>query len=268
MEAQMPQRPPNPQEMAFKQQEADANRQSREAAAAMASQDRQAAATQSQNVQREIAGMRTNAQATKPPPGYRSSAAGDLEAIPGGPADVKLQGQFNQDTGALNSMQSDMDRLAAEANRLKEHPGLSKATGAMGWVPGVGGTLTIPGTDAANFKAGLQTLQSQVAFGVLQNMRNNSKTGGALGQVSDKEGQLLAANLAAIDRAQSPEEFRNALDRIITYTDGAKDRLRSAYNMKHGDQVPQRRSTDKPAAGKLTPQEQQELDALRKRFGR
>lgn len=180
------------------------------------------------------------APADKTPMGYRKTADNNLEAIPGGPADLKQQGVLNQDTAALGSMNSDMDRLAAEANRLKEHPGLSKTTGAMGWVPGVGGFATIPGTDAANFKAGLETLKSQVAFGVLQNMRNNSKTGGALGQVSDAEGKLLAANLAAIDRAQSPAEFKAALGRIITYTEGAKDRLRAAYNLKHGD---------KPAAG-------------------
>ena len=173
----------------------------------------------------------------KPPPGYRPTKEGNLEAIPGGPADLKLQGAFNQDTSALTSMTNDMDRLAAEANRLKSHPGLEKATGMMSAVPFVGGTATIPGTDPANFKAGLETLKSQVAFGVLQNMRNNSKTGGALGQVSDKEGALLAANLAALDRAQSPEEFKAALGRILDYTEGAKDRLRQAYNLKHKDKV-------------------------------
>lgn len=179
--------------------------------------------------------MKAEAAKQKAPPGYRMKDDGTMEAIPGGPADTKLQGQFNQDTSALSSMTNDMDRLAAEANRLKTHPGLSKATGTMAAVPLVGGVATWPGTDAANFKAGLETLKSQVAFGVLQNMRNNSKTGGALGQVSDKEGALLAANLAALDRAQSPEEFTAALDRIVKYTGGAKDRLQSAYNLKHGD---------------------------------
>ena len=207
----------------------------------------------------------------KPPPGYRPSAAGDLEAIPGGPADMKLKGQFNQDTGILQASTSGLDRLGAEANALLNHPGLSKSTGLMSVVPGVGGLASIPGTDAANFKARLDTLKSQVGFSVLQEMRNNSKTGGALGQVSDRENVMLQNNLAALDRAQSEPEFKEALKRIVTYTDAAKDRLRGAFNMKHGDvqeQTPQRRSTDKPAAGKLTPQEQQELDALRKRFGR
>ena len=84
----------------------------------------------------------------------------------------------------------------------------------------------------------METLGSQVAFGVLQNMRNNSKTGGALGQVSDAEGKLLRANLASLDRAQDPKEFKDALGRIIDYTDKAKDRLRNAYNLKHQGKTP------------------------------
>jgi len=167
------------------------------------------------------------------PAGYRKTATG-LEPIPGGPADTKIQGQLNQDTAMLGESMNSMDRLAAEANRLKEHPGLDKATGLMSAVPLAGGFLTVPGTDAANFKSGLGTLKSQVAFGTLQNMRNNSKTGGALGQVSNIEEKMLMDNLASLDTAQSPEEYRKRLDTIINYTSEAKDRLRGAYNIKHG----------------------------------
>jgi len=217
-------------------------------AEAKAARDRASAA----HSNAQAASEREGGGGGKPPSGYRRKPDGSLEAIPGGPADTKLQGQFNQDTAALGSMQSDLDRLAAEASRLKGHPGLSKATGAMAFVPGVGGAMTIPGTDAANFKAGLETLKSQVAFGVLQNMRNNSKTGGALGQVSDKEGQLLMANLAALDRAQSVDEFTGSLDRILKYTESAKDRLREAYNLKHGNSSKQRSAAAAPAARPAT----------------
>ena len=203
----------------------------------------------------------TAAQGGKPPIGYRATPEGNLEAIPGGPADTKIQGALNQDTASMQSMQSDLDRLANEANAIKNSPGLGKATGMMSVVPVVGGLATIPGTDAANFKARLETLKSQVAFGVLQNMRNNSKTGGALGQVSDKEGALLQANLAALDRAQSPEEFRAALGRIVDYTEQAKDRLRNAYNMKHGGK-PNAAPTPDPAGGPVRINGDAEYNAL------
>lgn len=200
---------------------------------------KRAAQAETERANRERAAVMRErlAQDKKPPAGYRYTQSGDLEAIPGGPADMKIQGQFNQDTAMRDSMRADLDRLALEANRLLTHPGLAKTTGLMSAVPGVGGTATIPGTDAANFKAGLETLKSQTGFSVLQNMRNNSKTGGALGQVSDMENKLLQANLASLDRAQSEKEFKAALQRIVNYTEGAKDRLNNAYNLKHAGRV-------------------------------
>lgn len=154
-------------------------------------------------------------------------------------ADTKAQGAYNSDTATLESTQSAMNRLAEESNRMLRHPGLTKATGVMSWAPLVGGLATVPGTDAADFKAGLDTLKSQVGFSVLQAMRDASKTGGALGQVSDRENIMLQNNLAALDRAQSPGEFRAALSRIVKYTDDAKNRLRGAYNMKHREKADQ-----------------------------
>lgn len=196
------------------------------------SQERDAERARHNQVVEAIQGM-----GGKPPPGYRNTPTGQ-EPIPGGPADIKWQQQQAQDQQMLNSTISDLDRLAAEANRLKSHPGLEKATGVMAAVPLVGGTATIPGTDAANFKAGLETLKSQVGFGVLQNMRNNSKTGGALGQVSNIENKLLQANLATLETAQSSEEFKAALDRILQYTEAAKDRMRQAHATKHKEGSP------------------------------
>lgn len=80
---------------------------------------------------------------------------------------------------------------------------------------GVGGlTSSIPGTPAADFKADLDTLKANIAFGALQQMRNASKTGGALGQVSDREGKLLQSTLGALDTNQSPANFSKNLDKI------------------------------------------------------
>lgn len=170
----------------------------------------------------------------KAPAGYRFNDAGDLQAIPGGPADLKLQGSFNQDTSALHGGMEGFTRLATAANQLLNHPGLDGILGVQGRFP------NFPGGDAADAAALLETLKSQVGFGVLQDMRNNSKTGGALGSVSDAEGKRLEANLAALDTKQSPEQFRRSLQQILTYTEGAKDRLQAAYNLKHGDKTADR----------------------------
>lgn len=163
----------------------------------------------------------------KPPADYRFNDDGGLEAIPGGPADLKKQGALNSDTAQLTGSLNSMDRLAVAANELLNHPGLKGITGWRGSVPNV------PGSDAANAEALLGTLKSQVGFGVLQDMRNNSKTGGALGAVSDSENKMLQANLAALDKSQSFEQYQANLKKIVDYADGAKDRLREAFNLRH-----------------------------------
>ena len=171
-----------------------------------------------------------NRQQGNVPSGYRLTPTGDLEAIAGGPADVKKQGVLNQDTATLTNSTSSMDRLASAANEAMNHPGLKGVTGIRGAIP------NIPGSAAADAQALMNTLKSQVAFGVLQDMRNNSKSGGALGNVSDAEGKRLEANLAALEKAQSYDQMKSSLKKIIDYTEGAKGRLREAYNLKHGDQ--------------------------------
>lgn len=142
--------------------------------------------------------------------------------------DTKMDLNKAADQTQLVGFNASMDRLASAANELKDHPGLGGITGKMGVLP------NIPGGEAANAKAKLSTLKSQTAFSTLQDMRNNSKTGGALGAVSDKEGQLLQDNLAALDTAQSKEEYQKALQKIVDYTSGAKQRAKDAVDRKYG----------------------------------
>jgi hypothetical protein len=83
------------------------------------------------------------------------------------------------------------------------------------WSVGPGSVLSgIPATDAKNFAAELETLKANIAFNELAEMRAASKTGGALGQVSDKEGSLLQSTLGALDQAQGKEQFLQQLDKV------------------------------------------------------
>lgn len=84
-----------------------------------------------------------------------------------------------------------------------------------GRTAGMGSLLAnIPATDARNFRAELDTLKANIAFNELAAMREASKTGGALGQVSDREGQLLQSALGALDAGQSPDNLRSQLQKI------------------------------------------------------
>ena len=185
------------------------------------------------------------AESEKPPQGYSWGPKDEkgnptLLIVKGGPADLKQTGMLNADTQALTGAVSGFDRLAAAANQVLNHPGLPGITGISGKLP------NMPGGKAADAEALLGTLKSQVGFGVLQDMRNNSKTGGALGSVSDAEGKRLESNLASLEKAQSLPQFQESLRQIVDYAEKAKDRMREAYNLKHGDA-----STGSPASASV-----------------
>ena len=113
-----------------------------------------------------------------------------------------------------------------------------------GWTTGAGSMLSgLPATDARNFKAELQTLKANIAFNELAQMRAASKTGGALGAVSDKESALLESVLGALDQAQSPQQFSAQLDQII----GSLERFNAAQAL---GGVPGNGATVVPPGGK------------------
>src|SRR3990167_2004508 len=160
-------------------------------------------------------------------------------------ARLALEKTRSDDTAAATNIESNLSRMSTLAADLKTHPCLSRATGLMSWAPLYGGLATVPGSDPANFKASLESLKSQVGFAVLQAMREASKTGGALGQVSDFENRMLQSNLAALDTAQDPAEIRKALDKIVLYSKDAKTRIGNAMRLKYGNT----QTSAQPASG-------------------
>lgn len=129
-------------------------------------------------------------------------------------------------TSALKAI-ADFDRMEAEATAILNDPNLSKATGRSSYF------YDSPfgaGTKGRDIGSRIETLKSQSSFSTLQEMRNASPTGGALGNVSDKETQLLSENLTALNKTQSDEGFKKSLERLINYTRGAKERIRRGYS--------------------------------------
>jgi hypothetical protein len=63
----------------------------------------------------------------------------------------------------------------------------------------------------ANIEATLDTIKANLSFSELQEMRNNSPTGGALGGIAVRELDLLGATIASLDANQSQEELRRSL---------------------------------------------------------
>lgn len=120
-----------------------------------------------------------------------------------------------------------LDALSDTVDRLLKMPGLDEITGIRSALP------IIPGTERANAAAQFDTLKSKVAQTVLQMYRQMSQTGGAVGQVSNFEQQMFQNNLAALDRAQTPEEFRNQLGLIKQFVANSKKNIADAYTRQY-----------------------------------
>lgn len=84
------------------------------------------------------------------------------------------------------------------------------ATG--GFIGGV--NSNIPGTDAYSLERAVDTLKANLSFDELQRMRNASKTGGALGSVSERELQLLGSTVASLDSGLQRSELLANLNKV------------------------------------------------------
>lgn len=85
-----------------------------------------------------------------------------------------------------------------------------------GGTSGLGGAIMrgIPGSDAVDFEAALNTVRANLAFDELRAMREASKTGGALGAVSERELKLLESAEAGYDPDMSEAGKRRYLEKV------------------------------------------------------
>ena len=89
-------------------------------------------------------------------------------------------------------------------------------------------------TDARNLQAKLETVKANLGFDRLQQMRDNSPTGGALGAVAVQELTALQSTVASLDQLQSPPQLRNALDKIDRHYTRWLDVMKQAGGGKGG----------------------------------
>jgi hypothetical protein len=167
------------------------------------------------------------------PVGYRQTATGDIEPIPGGPTTTTLspkeiqarEAKFPQANLAVKSFESKSASVLKDIERLRNHPGLSSITGIVyGRTPSV----TAQGREA---QALYEKIVAGLQFNELQEMRNASPTGGALGNVSNQEGTQLRQAAGALDRTQEASSVQKELDRIADSIRGSQTRVREAFDL-------------------------------------
>ena len=121
------------------------------------------------------------------------------------------------------------ERLINHAKELHDHKGLNDIVGKLNQYS------ALDMTDQTLAARRLQdTVIKQSAVNALQAMRDASKTGGAIGQVTEKEWPILEQSLAALGAAQSKADYQKALTNLQTQLQSSAARIRQAYESTYG----------------------------------
>lgn len=109
------------------------------------------------------------------------------------------------------------------------------------------GLSLIPGTEASDLEKNIKTLLARAGFGTLQEMRDNSPTGGALGQVSERELDLLQSAVTNLENSQGPEQLTENLQKFRAILVDQKATVSTAFSSDFGVDLDVGGGQQKPA---------------------
>jgi hypothetical protein len=203
---------------------------------------------------------RAGGEMPKAPAGYRYTPTGDLEPIPGGPAaaglnpkDIqKREATFPQATASVKSFETKSEQFIKELEKLRDDPGLNQITGPIyGRTPSVS-------REGSRAQSLYDKIFAKGGFQALQDMREASKTGGALGNVSNEEGRRLEKSIVGgLDRTQNIKDVQQGINDLIEEIRVSQARVREAYDSTYAYKAG---SAPAAAAPKLAPQDQEALN--------
>lgn len=206
-------------ELSYQSQKADAANKAAEARQnaqfeqQMKLQDRKDLASERQ-LNMRLAAQQGPGSVAKPPAGYRYTADGNMEAIPGGPADTKKIAAEEKAKASAQKALDFADQGITVIDQLIKDPGLGKITGFYSKMP------IIPSTDMARADALAKQLEGQAFLQAFQSL----KGGGAITNV---EGEKASAAIARLNRAQSTKDYVDALKDLKSVMQSTKSRAES-----------------------------------------
>lgn len=120
------------------------------------------------------------------------------------------------------------------------------------WTAGLAGAAldSLAGSPARDLRADIDTIRANIGFDELNAMRQSSPTGGALGQVSERELAFLQSVLTNLEQSQSPGQLRRNLGLAKKEIKDSWDRVQRAYEADYGEDVPK----VGPGGGSVSPQ--------------
>lgn len=143
---------------------------------------------------------------------------------------------------AWTAKELSMPTDVASAENLIEQLGetrkiVQKALGQSDWTTTglVGSMLSfIPGSDAYDLDATLQTVRSNLGLDTLVAIKQQ---GGTLGAVSEKELDLLLSKVANLRQAQGPKQFKEQLGEVLRMYDRTVRNIENDIKIKYGKDI-------------------------------
>jgi len=159
----------------------------------------------------------------------RSEAAGQTPAsefIGVSPKELqKREAVYPQATQAVKGFETKSDQFIKELEKLRDDPGLANITG-----PVFGRTPSVT-REGSRAQSTYDKIFAKGGFQALQDMREMSKTGGALGNVSNEEGRRLEKSVVGgLDRTQNIADVKQGINDLIDEIRGSKARVRETYD--------------------------------------
>jgi hypothetical protein len=151
----------------------------------------------------------------------RQEIAGIMAGVRIDAANEKRAEKEAKQTQAADMAISAADRIISEVQDTKKMVSPFTA-GAGSWLS------SIPLTESKDLSKRLTTIKANLGFDRLQQMRDASPTGGALGQVAVQELVALQSTIASLDQDQSSKQLKDNLDKIELHYSNWRDAVRKA----------------------------------------
>jgi hypothetical protein len=137
--------------------------------------------------------------------------------------------------GAVDTFTTALDSLGD----LEKSPGLSKSVGMRSAFP------TIPGSDAANFEAQLDTFKAQTFLPMVSSLKG-------MGALSDAEGKKLSDAVGALSPKMSEKAFRSSIGKIRGQLESKLGNVKKQFDYQEPNSVSNQQPVQQPAGGNFT----------------
>lgn len=157
------------------------------------------------------------------PPGYRvvydaNRLPVSMEVIPGSPEERKIQEAQQKGAAAAESTVTAstivLDEVKSLRNMIKGQKTADPVTGTLGAIVGEKGGVLKAGSARATAEERIKTIKANIGFDRLNQMRQESPTGGALGNITEQELAFLQSVLGSIDLGQKDDAILANLTRL------------------------------------------------------